>query len=81
MTISPMARSSRSRSHEIDLAIEVFDTLREPGRAYTCREIAEAVGVSWQLIWQIERDALAKLQRAARRQEQFAGSLPTAPSR
>ena len=51
----------------LDLLLAVFDTIREPGREYSQAEIARACGCSRQTISQIERRALEKLRRAAKR--------------
>ena len=53
---------------EMELRLEIFLSIREPGRRYSHAQIAAACGCSRTLIWQIERRALAKLRRAARGQ-------------
>ena len=52
---------------ELELRLEIFLSIREPGRRYTQAQIAAACGCSRTLIWQMERRALAKLRRAARK--------------
>lgn len=55
------------KNRNYDLGLAVFDTIREPGRRYSYREIATATGCSRSLVFLIEKRALAKLKRAFER--------------
>lgn len=46
---------------EIDLCLSVALTITPPGYEWTCRDLAEVVGCSWQYIYQLEHQGLEKL--------------------
>lgn len=53
------------RGKKLDLNLDLFMRNRDPMRSYNYREIAEAVGCTYQNIQRIERIALRKLRREA----------------
>jgi DNA-directed RNA polymerase specialized sigma subunit len=59
----------RKLKPSIDLGLAVIAAVRQPGERMTAVDIAEICGVSQAAIWQIERKAIAKLQRAAARRK------------
>ncbi len=52
------------RQPELEMRLEIFLSVCEPGRCYTQAEIAQACGVSRGLIWSIEKRAMKKLKLA-----------------
>lgn len=50
-----------ARTNSIDIALATMAADREPGRCYSCIEIAEACGCDSGTVRNIEQQALAKL--------------------
>lgn len=60
-------RSSRVASREMMLQLTILEMVRPAGKPLTQRVIAEVCGCSNALIYLITKQALEKMQRAARR--------------
>ncbi len=54
----------KARRPEFLLALAVFETIREPNRIYTHRELGAVLGVSRTTIFKMERLALEKMRKA-----------------
>jgi hypothetical protein len=54
-------------TNSIDIALATMAAEREPGRCYSCIEIAEACGCDSGTVRNIEQKALAKLRHALKR--------------
>ncbi len=57
-----------SPRQRVELALEIFWSIAEPGREYSQVEIAAATGICRTQILDMEKAALAKMRRAAARQ-------------
>jgi hypothetical protein len=55
------------RIHRTNLGLAILHTTREPGRRYSCVEIAQWCGCSRKNVQQIETRALARLSRLLRK--------------
>lgn len=60
-TQSGQSGYAKQKSPEFALALAIFETIREPGRQYTYRQLGAALGVSRTTIYKIERQAVAKM--------------------
>jgi len=69
-----LAHHVSTKDPEFALRLEIFDMVRDRGRAYSREEIAGALGCSKQTIWSMERVALGKLARELMRREAVEGA-------
>lgn len=64
-----LGRPSRQDSREMMLNLAILETVRPVGKPLTQRAIADVCGCSNALIYLITKEALAKMQKAARRMQ------------
>ena len=62
----PRGEGAKVRHPDLELKLEIFRMIADPGRRYTQEQIAAACGCSRATIYQIEKRALAKMRQAAR---------------
>ena len=65
-----MKRNTRPKGRNIDLCLAVAGAMLAPGQYRELPEIAAWAGCSKQLIHQIEKRAIAKIQEALKNQKQ-----------
>lgn len=65
---------------DLDLMLEIFLSIAEPGKRYTQAQIAEVCGCSRGLIYLIEKKAIEKMRRAHNRNRAGVPRLRPGPS-